>query len=345
MTGKEKCAYLKRLREKIARKYGLSGFEFTECSFQGECAGTCPACESDLERLSSSVSSFKANKSIPGSAPVLKPTHGVTGRSGSEITGKVTREATSRYVPVPPKSAGVVEVQGGIRPAQFDGVTLTPAKSNEDSSGKSAGSYLPVFGIVRHRIDLDGPGVVTLVGVQGCSLSCKYCINAITPDAVLYDMKTLFSVLSLDSVYFEESGGGVCFGGHEPLLNADFILRFIQFVKSKGLNWKFSLETSLNVSKYPRELFQLVDHIVVDVKSVDPTVYASYTGGTSNDLVLESLRRIASDPLVCSKVRLRVPLIPGFNDFRDVGRAVGFLTGTLGFPLGSIEMFEYTRNC
>ena len=35
-----------------------------------------------------------------------------------------------------------------------------------------------VFGIARHRIGIDGPGVTSLVGVQGCPLACRWCINA-----------------------------------------------------------------------------------------------------------------------------------------------------------------------
>lgn len=36
---------------------------------------------------------------------------------------------------------------------------------------------LKIIGINRHKINTDGIGVRTLVGLAGCNLSCKYCIN------------------------------------------------------------------------------------------------------------------------------------------------------------------------
>lgn len=51
MTGKEKCTYLKKIRAEIAMSHGINGFEYTECNFQGECSGTCPACDAEAEAL------------------------------------------------------------------------------------------------------------------------------------------------------------------------------------------------------------------------------------------------------------------------------------------------------
>ena len=51
MTGKEKCYKMKRLREKIAKENDISGFEFKECEFNGECEGYCPACDGEAMKL------------------------------------------------------------------------------------------------------------------------------------------------------------------------------------------------------------------------------------------------------------------------------------------------------
>ena len=49
-TGKEKCEILRRIRKDIADRYGL---EYTpaECKHQGDCSGTCPKCDAELEDL------------------------------------------------------------------------------------------------------------------------------------------------------------------------------------------------------------------------------------------------------------------------------------------------------
>ena len=36
---------------------------------------------------------------------------------------------------------------------------------------------VPLIGIARHRLTIDGEGVTTLVAFHGCPLRCKYCLN------------------------------------------------------------------------------------------------------------------------------------------------------------------------
>lgn len=50
MNGKSKCKILKDIRREIARNNGIE-FITSECTFQGECSGTCPKCEAELRRL------------------------------------------------------------------------------------------------------------------------------------------------------------------------------------------------------------------------------------------------------------------------------------------------------
>lgn len=47
MTGKEKCAQLKKYRNKVAEANGID-FTAKECDFQGECPGFCPACDEEI---------------------------------------------------------------------------------------------------------------------------------------------------------------------------------------------------------------------------------------------------------------------------------------------------------
>ena len=49
-TGKEKCEILRRIRQDVAERYGLQ-YTPSECKHQGDCAGTCPKCDAELEDL------------------------------------------------------------------------------------------------------------------------------------------------------------------------------------------------------------------------------------------------------------------------------------------------------
>ena len=56
MTGKEKCEYFKKIREEIAKANDIPGFEYKDCNFQGDCDGTCPACDEELKALTDALS-------------------------------------------------------------------------------------------------------------------------------------------------------------------------------------------------------------------------------------------------------------------------------------------------
>lgn len=50
MLGKEKCKALKEIRKKIAEENDIA-YVVSECTYQGECKGTCPKCEEELRYL------------------------------------------------------------------------------------------------------------------------------------------------------------------------------------------------------------------------------------------------------------------------------------------------------
>ena len=48
--GKNRCRILKEIRQKIADENDIP-FVTQECTYQGECSGTCPKCEEELRYL------------------------------------------------------------------------------------------------------------------------------------------------------------------------------------------------------------------------------------------------------------------------------------------------------
>ena len=50
MKGKNKCKILKEIRQKIADENDIP-YVTRECTYQGECRGTCPKCEAELRYL------------------------------------------------------------------------------------------------------------------------------------------------------------------------------------------------------------------------------------------------------------------------------------------------------
>ena len=50
MKGKQVCSYLKSVRREVAAANGID-LEIPDCTFEGECPGTCPRCEAEVQQL------------------------------------------------------------------------------------------------------------------------------------------------------------------------------------------------------------------------------------------------------------------------------------------------------
>lgn len=191
---------------------------------------------------------------------------------------------------------------------------------------------LLVFALRRVRIEQDGHGVRTLVGVKGCPLSCRYCINPHVhrPETrvKMLSPEELIDRLSIDDLYFSATLGGPTFGGGEPLMHPDFLAEFGRALDGR---WSVCVETSLNVPKEAVETaLPHVDQWIVDIKDMDPEIYRAYTGGDSAR-VLENLPLLPRD-----RTLVRVPAIPGFA--QDCSRSEQILR-EMGFE--NIDRFEY----
>lgn len=193
-----------------------------------------------------------------------------------------------------------------------------------------------IFGINRLRINSDGPGIITLVGMYKCPLECEYCINNPISHYHKYTIEELFEEISIDSLYFNHVGGGVCFGGHEPLIQQDFIIEFIKYVKSKNLPWSFGMETSLN-GKLKDELLEFLDFIIIDIKDINYETYKKYTG-KDNSLVISNLKNISKIKNIMQTIR--IPLIPGYNTTEDIEMSKQFLVD-IGYSDDQFDIFAY----
>lgn len=172
---------------------------------------------------------------------------------------------------------------------------------------------IPVIDIERHRIGLDGPGVRTLIGLHGCPLRCCYCLNPHAWDGsseiTYYTPEELYQAVKIDNLYFQTTGGGLTFGGGEPLLHIELLYDFKKLCPD---TWSLWAETSLAVSADKVALAaQVFDHFLVDIKTTDENIYKDYTG---NDLTmaLTNLQWLLSS-VGAERITLRLPQIPNFT--------------------------------
>lgn len=60
MDGREKCELLNDIRKILAEKNGID-FTVYECTFEGDCEGTCPKCESENNYLEKELAKKQEN--------------------------------------------------------------------------------------------------------------------------------------------------------------------------------------------------------------------------------------------------------------------------------------------
>lgn len=196
----------------------------------------------------------------------------------------------------------------------------------------------PFIGIERHRITTDGEGVTTLAAFAGCPLRCKFCLNPQSWNESMKPVKLspeeLYEQVKIDRLYFLATGGGVTFGGGEPLLYPEFICRFRELC---GSDWNLSVETSLNVPfENLEKVMTSINHYIVDVKDMDMITYYQYTGSYNNAVIknLQLLKnRVGADNVI-----VRVPHIQHYNDNVAVQQSIAQLK-EMGFV--HIDEFEY----
>ncbi|MBR4198330.1 MAG: radical SAM protein [Bacteroidales bacterium] len=194
------------------------------------------------------------------------------------------------------------------------------------------------IGIDRHRLGADGRGVTTLAAFHGCPLRCKYCLNRRCLESAeglpTYTPEQLFKYLSIDNLYFIATGGGVCFGGGEPLLHSDFICEFKEHC---GKSWNITVESSLNV---PQEavatVVDVVGDFIVDIKESNLDIYRAYTG-QEGGRAWDNLRFLLS-AVGPRRIMVRVPLIEGYNTEADTAKTIAALTE---MGITNIDSFKY----
>ena len=182
---------------------------------------------------------------------------------------------------------------------------------------------------IQHFSTGNGPGIRTTVFFKGCSMHCPWCHNPETipfgPTRMDYPdlnktewcgkeitAEEILSEILEDRDYYEESGGGATFSGGEAMLQFREAAGLAQKLKEAGIS--LVVDTAGNV---PYEAFAqmnpYVDCYLYDVKCVSSEQLMQVTGGDGKR-ILENLKRLLQDG---KQVRIRIPLIPGFNTARE----------------------------
>ena len=137
-----------------------------------------------------------------------------------------------------------------------------------------------------------------------------------------------------DRAFYRRSGGGVTLSGGEPAAQPAFAHAVLSACHAHGL------DTAIETCGYAAfaQLALLAaecDEVLFDLKHMDSDTHRRLTG-VGNELILENVRRLT--PMAA--VRIRVPVIPGYNDGADHLAALAGFASRLA-PVPEIELLPY----
>ncbi|MEN6348761.1 MAG: pyruvate formate-lyase-activating protein [Syntrophomonas sp.] len=176
---------------------------------------------------------------------------------------------------------------------------------------------------------LDGPGIRTVIFMQGCHLRCKYCHNPDTWELKSFNMREytpleLMDIIRRSKPYFNASGGGITFSGGEPLLHDEFIKYVFSLCQAENIATAFDSSLFVN-PKSVLNVLPFTDLVLADIKHMDDDKSRCLTG-LGNKMNLKNLILINQHEI---PIWVRYVVVPGWtdktNDVREMARFIAKL--------------------
>ncbi|MDY3016209.1 glycyl-radical enzyme activating protein [Blautia sp.] len=196
-----------------------------------------------------------------------------------------------------------------------------------------------IFDIQRYSVH-DGPGIRTIVFLKGCVLRCRWCCNPESQEYRIQTMKVMgeekvigrdttvaemIAEVEKDRPYYYRSGGGMTLSGGECLCQPEFSRDLLRAAKERGINTAIESMACADFEKI-RRLLPYLDLYLMDIKHTNPEKHKEFTG-RSNELMMENARKVALSGQ--TRLIIRVPVIPSFNDTVEEIRGIAEFADTL----------------
>ena len=173
---------------------------------------------------------------------------------------------------------------------------------------------------------------------QGCWECTRQCctraLECVGRDVTVGEV---LEVVLRDRSFYETSGGGMTLSGGEPTQQADFSIALLAEARREGLGTAVDTCGWAPWEKLER-MIPLTDLFLFDIKETEPERHREWTGVPLGP-ILENLRRLHADG---ARIRLRCPIVPGYNDRPDHFAAIASLARELA-GIEGVELMPYHR--
>jgi pyruvate formate lyase activating enzyme len=142
--------------------------------------------------------------------------------------------------------------------------------------------------------------------------------------------------LEKDTLFYDESGGGITISGGEPLAQPDFLLGLLKACGESGFHRAVDT-TGLTDPSTLIQVAKETDLFLYDLKLMDPELHRQFTG-FSNERILSNLQLLTKMGI---KIVIRYPVIPSVNDDLENARLTAeFVCSLDGVPDVNILPFH-----
>jgi pyruvate formate lyase activating enzyme len=171
---------------------------------------------------------------------------------------------------------------------------------------------------------------------------CGECVKACLPGA----RELIGTKMSIDEIikeavadrpFFANSGGGVTISGGEPLFFPEFM-----FDLCKRLSWEEAVHVTVDTSAFCQwrhldELTKYINLFLVDIKTMDPRKHKEVVRGDLNVVLRNTENLLRSG----AEMRIRIAVIPGFNNTREDFEAYAVFLNNLPGKLKAVDILPF----
>lgn len=190
-----------------------------------------------------------------------------------------------------------------------------------------------VFRSIEGKVEIDR------TKCSGCGICISVCPEkARTLMGKKMSVDEVMAEIMRDKNFYDNSNGGMTISGGDPVAQPSFSIALLQRAKQEGIH------TLLETSAYASwdtfsKLIAYADCIYMDIKCINRQLHKKYTN-VFNDLILENAVKAAA----IKPVRVRVPVIPGFNDnIAEIKDIADFVYQKM--EGSEIELLKYNELC
>nr|WP_321452995.1 glycyl-radical enzyme activating protein [uncultured Carboxylicivirga sp.] len=216
--------------------------------------------------------------------------------------------------------------------------SISPQTQKMYSKQKCIGAQICIEVCPHDALQLTPNGIATdWDKCTACGKCAEVCpTKAIEMSGEQMDINHLLKTIESESLFFDQSGGGVTFSGGEPLMHYKTLLELLEKCGQRHIHRV--VDTSLfSRSEIVKQVAEKTELFLIDLKHMNDEKHKKYTG-VSNKLIHENIQLLSE---MGSDFWIRIPLIEGVNADEENIKASAKFLGGLNWPSKLVNLLPY----